>query len=644
MAAGITKAAGHRTDPRRVVFGVMVALFPIALLALALVVAAVVKVPELFVEPVYRSARVEAEIYAPRVLADARVAAQTSLGVANPGGADAGPFLNPIVPWVSPTDTAPRSPGPVGDVEWMAHLSEFDTWDIENNSDAVDPRANVFARAIPDGVWLRRAAQRRLELGMANGDLEAARGDVEQLARLMLQTESLLMVSVGLKMLGEARPEQAASIEALRRLTFAQASWAVVPMGVHTMRRARDPNLAPLRCAGLNEALGWDLGVRALLHDVFPREYEEAGRILETSECRLSIVRRAWASSDGAGELPDGPRAFCFNEEKRTGLCRLPDLVHWIPGVRRAVGGVLASISLMDGFGRYRPAGLNAGYDPEEELSRALDAQRRVLRLAASFEPTAEGRAQLRDDEQFVRTSFHIDVEKARRDLDACGCRTSDGPSFEVTCSSVSAGATEAAVVGKTIYCPALALRFADVRITRFTFDLAQRSSTLRFRLVGVPHDPDAAVWEVPALPSGEVIDDIALRGGSDIEIEEARANLQVLATGHEAVEFVRRKQKVGADIAVILLAEDARVSVARVATHAMLAGSTPLVERFDIEEGSDRQVARAAVSVVAGQEQQLLRRARELPRVALEVEGVAPTLVLRFSVEASADGGSGAH
>lgn len=354
----------QRPSPKRIAKILVLIAAPFVAIAVSVVVGIVVKVPELFVDPVFVDARRQLHDVALAVDDDATFAEHAGFNATHVDGRDASAFLLPLVRWTRGKHVV--SAGSLGaasvdsDFGWMKRLADFNTWDVDAN-DFARPDDNVFVRALPDGDALLEWGKARLTRGERDNDVDGARADVVQLCRLMIETEQLGLASRGLKLWKRAEPARADTIDRWSRLMLAQGLYLHLGL-LDDEIFGRGAALKPFHCVGLNESQSWNLGFRRVLDDDAERWWPLLTKVVDRSAgtCRLSWVRRAWHSDNHLGEIPDGPRSFCaLVDDERTGLCWLPDLTYAIPGVRGAGGGVLAAVSLpnfLAGYQKPKPA------------------------------------------------------------------------------------------------------------------------------------------------------------------------------------------------------------------------------------------------------------------------------------------------
>jgi hypothetical protein len=318
------------------------------------------------------------------------------------GDRDAGPFLNPRVPWSGsggaldawrralPPDAPSLALGEARarsipkewwktppetwsglDFGWMAALGAYDRWDL----DAASPRAGGDFRhwdpPIPDFGTLAAWSRLRLAKGLADGRPAEAAAEVADVARLLLTTEHLLGVMSGIQILtlsDRAREEAGAPPGAWPGLDPATAAAARrAAQGAVTFFRLDTPDrfagdasrIAFARCAAIEEGLRVELFVRPVLGPARPEAFARLGRALgEARDCRLTRLRRAWLESadhawgreevcgEAAPAGPTGPLA-----------CEVQLLALRLPPVRSLYGAWLTAIGGPDWLAGYeRPA------------------------------------------------------------------------------------------------------------------------------------------------------------------------------------------------------------------------------------------------------------------------------------------------
>jgi len=247
--------------------------------------------------------------------------------------ADAGPYLNAIVPWTSNGTSAlslPRSLEDALDVEgwvaasssiavesydfsWMKRLHEFDHWTIES-----DPRFrskepfSIIDADIPDLPVLATWAKLRLLDGLRRGDLASARAEVTQLARLLATIERHVAVIYAGRIVSYRVGQEPAAEDAAQIRDYLQLQLRLLlpaSAKAELTRRLRDTH-APGYCAFTHEAL-W------LIYANRPRAEGKLSRIDESYalydrlmtdpsiRCRWPTLREAWIERGTRGHFLD---------------------------------------------------------------------------------------------------------------------------------------------------------------------------------------------------------------------------------------------------------------------------------------------------------------------------------------------------
>jgi hypothetical protein len=351
-----------------------------------------------------RAERLESSIERHRdaFLADQALAAGALALAVRTGDRDAGPFLNPRIPWNAsrPVLDAWRRALPADapslalekartgaipsawwktppeawrglDFGWMAALGAYDRWDLDVASPRSGPEVPHWDAPLPDFATLAAWSRLRLAKGLADGRPAEAAAEVADVARLLLTTEHLLGVMSGIQVLtlsDRAREEAGAPPGAWPGLDPATAAAARrAAQGAVTFFRLDTPDrfagdasrIAFARCAAIEEGLRVELFVRPVLGPARPEAFARLGRALgEARDCRLTRLRRAWLESadhawgreevcgEAAPAGPTGPLA-----------CEVQLLALRLPPVRSLYGAWLTAIGGPDWLAGYeRPA------------------------------------------------------------------------------------------------------------------------------------------------------------------------------------------------------------------------------------------------------------------------------------------------
>jgi hypothetical protein len=351
---------------------IVVALFAVLVLAAIAIVGYTVHVMHNAFEASGSRARAALVAHRQVFMDDQRWLASLPMFAPRAGNRDAGPLIGPRVHW---TLAARRSADPRAldrsaidklgddwvhagsdvwgaiDLGWMAHLAEYDLWDVDQNS--IPPGTQFFVTdAEPDLADLAAWAKLRIAKGAHDGALGSAVAEVQELARLCFTAERFETQMAGLVTLGilrHAREQLGAPVAApaMDRESIGRVRRAI--FGARAFGRLETPasyevdfaRIAVGRCAALHDGSHTALLLRAQLHEARPAEYQHMERLLAGSpECRLPSVRRRWA-------LPDDERV----SEPKAWWDRI--LMRRIPAYRRFVGETLLAISQQDWFKQY---------------------------------------------------------------------------------------------------------------------------------------------------------------------------------------------------------------------------------------------------------------------------------------------------
>jgi hypothetical protein len=264
-------------------------------------------------------------------MADQRWLASLPMFAPRSGNRDAGPLIGPRVHWIvagspsaKPLALDPTAMDKLGDgwvragpdvwgavdLGWMAHLAEYDFWDVDGNSVPPDQPFSMDAEpSITDlGAWTKL----RIAKGVHDGALHSAVADVQELARLCFTAERFETQMAGLVTLGilrQARERLDADVPApaTDRESIARVHRAI--FGARAFARLETPasyesDLARIvvgRCAALHDGAQTALLLRGPLRASRRADYQHVERLLAASpECRLTSVRRRWALPDEA--------------------------------------------------------------------------------------------------------------------------------------------------------------------------------------------------------------------------------------------------------------------------------------------------------------------------------------------------------
>lgn len=317
-------------------------------------------------------------------------------------GPDAGAFLNPRLPWNGPdrvlakwNASLPKDASSLAlpqaasdglrkgdwleadralweklDFAWMGQLSAYGFWDVEQASPwSVGEPFERFEAPMPQLMNLLSWSKLRLAKGLSDGAPAQAGAEVRALARLCFSTEMLLGEMIAVAMLGledEARVRAAAkglpvdgwtTLDEPSRKRIKRALWALPAYVSLDTPEAHAKDIDTLvigRCAALNEATVFAIGLRPLLLDSRRADFERVGRNLEIAkECRLTTLRTAWAAPDDPARDPLLGDKACLMGGSPSVECRFSQLLNWLPGGRRFTGEVMLSVASPEWFGHY---------------------------------------------------------------------------------------------------------------------------------------------------------------------------------------------------------------------------------------------------------------------------------------------------
>lgn len=346
------------------------------------------------------AAQVEAAIARHReaFLADEATAAAHPALAVRAGDRDAGPFLNPRLPWdASPAAldawrrTLPRDTPSLAldearaakpkewswktppdlwrglDFGWMAGLAAYDRWDLDVASPRTRPAVPYWDAPLPRFGTLVAWSRLRLAKGIAEGRPAEAAAEVADVARLLLGTENVVGVLAGIEVLAmneRAREASGAPPGAWPGLDAASAAaarraarGAIAFFAIDTPERfaADAARIRFARCAAIEEAVRVETYARPLLAPARPEAYARLGRTLDAArDCRLVRLRRVWA--EGAARRW-GREDACGAEPAR-GLadrawCEVQLVALRVPPLRALYGDWLAALGGPDWLEAY---------------------------------------------------------------------------------------------------------------------------------------------------------------------------------------------------------------------------------------------------------------------------------------------------
>lgn len=243
------------------------------------------------------------------------------------------------------------------DFSWMAHLDDFDFWDLDSNSPR--PFSADFQPPVP-GLELVQWVKLRLASGVHDNTVWQAMRDVEQLARLHAASESIVTLERSLVFLqlndavrkdlarhGRATDGLGSALGADVRQRVRRAlrgALAHAELGTPAIYDSDWDRIQVGRCAALAHGLGVALAARPVLMYSQRAEYEHLTKLLSASpECRLRWLRQAWARSNA-----DESARLCEGDAWHERF-----LMRWMPGWCALSARQLVAIGSQDWLGRY---------------------------------------------------------------------------------------------------------------------------------------------------------------------------------------------------------------------------------------------------------------------------------------------------
>lgn len=322
-----------------------------------------------------RAEEIQAKL--PRVLDDQTYINQNFPLLEKNASTDAGPFLNPLLKWIGrPTDgegsgqyfgeiiakyrknfpmpesnpillsDKPRALDSLEtladwkkvdiqglDFHWMKELSQFDFWDIsENSPNALDYHRNSLDSILnhyePVSVQLLSWAALRLAQGIQEQDLVSAHQEVQHLVQLMLSTEDHLMSPLAMMILKTeaklydtlinekapfAQGWQPTSKETLSRVSryLEQSPFFLNPaVSEEVFQSVVTGDRSIGVCLSLSSSLTFYLHSLPYLHHRYKESYQILEEALSKSKnCRLNRFREAFRSiAEGQGDVSQGKK------------------------------------------------------------------------------------------------------------------------------------------------------------------------------------------------------------------------------------------------------------------------------------------------------------------------------------------------
>jgi hypothetical protein len=251
------------------------------------------------------------------------------------------------------------------DVQWFSKLPALGFWDTDRGLEQVP--FDAFAEPVPNFVSLLALAKVRFIQGFVRGDVLTAATEVRALTRLMMTTESLLGLMVGVGLLHIERraheaavaqgldvtgwtPKSSEEVGRLRAVLWAEQS----TMSLLATGALADHRPAIGECLALREGVGAAHFLRGYLEAELPKRYAELDAALAQSPCRLTRLRAVWTSRSKVGQLPATGEAFCVARMGTPENCDVPAIpLSLVPYSRAFIGNTLLSIAAPDGFKEY---------------------------------------------------------------------------------------------------------------------------------------------------------------------------------------------------------------------------------------------------------------------------------------------------
>jgi hypothetical protein len=285
---------------------------------------------------------------------------------------DAGPLLNPWMPW----DSGPVAKGsPLAipahlpqsfldfqdwlsskadlstvDFGWMAQLHAYDRWDfLKNRPIPIREPFDLISEPMPQVGHLILWARLRLLHGLRIGQPLAAARDVRHLAWLVYRTDSLIGAMVAATLLDterlahaslkapppEWRPMTSEQVARMRAVVTSGYVFSYPHIAVEVAKKSRRCGEPVARCVSMAEAAFMARILEPWARSTYREAYTALEEDLETFPCPSSLGRLLWQSGvtldNGAADL----------------LPPMPEWMQWLP--RTLFGARLANWAVADG-------------------------------------------------------------------------------------------------------------------------------------------------------------------------------------------------------------------------------------------------------------------------------------------------------
>lgn len=272
-----------------------------------------------------------------------------------PDGEDAGPFLNPGLPWEGAPDLLARldSPSPADlrvpepwserldewgsdwlrdgssaelsgiDFGWMGELRRFSTWDLLNEGplarieESEWDRWHIASTPLPDLYSLRIWAKLRLLAGLQQDRMREASAEVRHLAWLSYQNETHSGAAIGHGLLALDReaydspharqvsrvgwkPMSPDQLDRMRRLVRVKSAYDSLALPSDLAARVQDCSVpAVTACLALGDKAGTHAALRRFLQSVYPERFAilEEELAVGSAPCRKALSARYARSS-----------------------------------------------------------------------------------------------------------------------------------------------------------------------------------------------------------------------------------------------------------------------------------------------------------------------------------------------------------
>lgn len=234
------------------------------------------------------------------------------------------------------------------DPSWLSKLHAYDHWALDEAMAARAKPDDEMWSPMPGFTDFTTWAKVRLLAGWRENDMVSASADVQQLARLLVSTETLIgtmvasgvllnerrmhddLVAAGFAVPAEWQPMTYDDYWRIRRV--ARSSFSYVNPGTPSQYQDILDGTAPLDCLAIHEGVASAWATGALGRSTYPSGYCALDRLVEETRgvCRFSVYRKKWLTK----EAPPDPLHGCDESTADADACMRTRLALYIPGYR----------------------------------------------------------------------------------------------------------------------------------------------------------------------------------------------------------------------------------------------------------------------------------------------------------------------